>query len=212
MGLSSFLDYVRTTLFDIKKRFDMEKYYKTQKDPWSRSHSLLEVKTAMGLLKDMGGEGGGSNRCLDIGTGEGYFAEAASPICGHILGIDISREAINKARKRLIGFKNIEFMRANVRNFKPKNKFDLIICGDVLYYLGDMLLPEEFSKLVAKISDWLESGGRLLLTHGALPSRSEDWFWNTYVKQFERNSLAVEKKDEFNQDNITWLHVVLRKL
>jgi len=183
----------------------MDRYYKKRSDPWSRSTAIAEVQAAVKLVSDKR-----YNRCLDIGTGLGYFVEAVSPLCDTCLAIDISDEAIKKARLRLPE-STIEFKLINVRKFEPKNKFDLIICGDVLYYLGDALLPEEFTKLITKISSWIDSGGRILLTHEALPSRNEDWFWKNYVEKFKEHGLRVEKQKKFQQGKIIWLHVVLTK-
>lgn len=199
------LGLIKTYVFDLKKAFDMNRYYKMRSDPWTRSTSLAEIKAAIGLVNDRR-----YANCLDIGTGLGYFAEEISSFCDYCLAIDISKEAIRKATSRLPGT-IVEFKVANVRKFKPKNKFDLVICGDVLYYLGDILLSEEFNKLLAKISSWVNDGGRILLTHGALPSRDRDWLQNNYIKKFEDNGFRIEKHETFTQDNIIWLHIVLAR-
>jgi len=203
--LETMYSQIKSILFDVKKRLNMDRYYRGNIDPWSRSSSLLEIQAAVTLIADRT-----YSHCLDIGTGLGHFAEGVSPYCKVCTAIDISKEAISRACRRVLN-KNIDFIVSNVRTFDPRNKFDLIIGGDVLYYLGDMLLPDEFTQLIGKISSWVTEDGRLLLTHGALPSRNEDWFWHKYVKQFELNGFRLEKSEKFEQDNITWLHAVLSK-
>ena len=68
---------------------------------------------------------------LDIGTGSGNLAITLSleKICSKITALDISKRAIEVAKKNIKKFKikNIKLIKKNVFNYTPTNKFDLII-------------------------------------------------------------------------------------
>lgn len=92
---------------------------------------------------------------LDAGCGSGYKALAlveANP-GAKIVGIDISEESVNLARKRLKyhGFDNTEFYVLSLENLPNLGiKFDYINCDDVLYLLTDIVTGLQAMKSVLK--------------------------------------------------------------
>ena len=73
-----------------------------------------------------------SNNILDIGTGSGCIAcSAAKAIDGHILGVDISNEALKVAyenSKRLFLEKRVEFRQSDLfSKIEQNEKFDIIV-------------------------------------------------------------------------------------
>ena len=74
---------------------------------------------------------------LDIGTGSGVQAFAASKKADAVLGVDVNRDAVNFTRTeaKKMGIKNVRFIRSDLFE-KVKGKFDLII-------FNPPYLPEE---------------------------------------------------------------------
>jgi len=70
---------------------------------------------------------------LDMGTGSGVLAIAAARTKGvdYVAGVDINKNALNFAKTRAAGLKNIEFLYSDLFSvFKNKDiKFDLILCN-----------------------------------------------------------------------------------
>jgi ubiquinone/menaquinone biosynthesis C-methylase UbiE len=92
---------------------------------------------------------------LDAGCGSGYkslvLAEANPG--AKIVGIDISEESVNLAKKRLQyhGFENTEFHVLSLEELPHLNmKFDYINCDDVLYLLPDAVAGLQAMKAVLK--------------------------------------------------------------
>lgn len=193
-----------TRLFDLKKKWDMEKMYKNT-DTWGRSKQLDQISSAVKMIPDKR-----YRRCLDVGTGLGYFAESVAGICDEVIAVDISDIAIVRARKRLYGV-NIQFLEGNIRTIEFEKGFDLIILGEVLYYLGDKLMPSKFYQVLKQFYELLYDHGRILITHHVIPKRDKRWFYAKYLEPLKTMGMIVEKEEEFKQNGKLWLHAVLKK-
>jgi predicted TPR repeat methyltransferase len=96
-------------------------------------------------------------RILDLGCGTGLCGEAIRPFAKTLDGVDLSPLMIEKAAKRgiydyLEAGEAVEFLNAS------QAKYELIVAGDVLVYLGD-LDPIFSAAFIA-----LKPGGRFIFT------------------------------------------------
>src|SRR5262249_47247639 len=90
---------------------------------------------------------------------------------------DISQVALDRAAQRCAGLHNIEFVQLNLVKDTVPGSFDLIVCSEVLYYVGG---KEELNYVSHKLADALTPGGYLLMAHANLvvdePDRAGfDW-------------------------------------
>jgi predicted TPR repeat methyltransferase/thioredoxin-like negative regulator of GroEL len=76
-------------------------------------------------------------KILDLGCGTGLMAPYLSDICMKLIGVDLSENMIEMA-KRLGAY--YKLYHDNILHFLPKhlNEFDLIVAADVLCYFGDL--------------------------------------------------------------------------
>jgi len=93
---------------------------------------------------------------LDLGCGNGWVVRKVidDPLCKKALGIDGADQMIANAKAR--GNKE-DYILANIYNYEPQKKFDLIHSMEVLYYLED---PEFILKKIS--NSWLAKEGRLI--------------------------------------------------
>ncbi len=93
---------------------------------------------------------------LDVGCGEGAISDFITPAQkSHYVGIDISKEAIMSAKK--LRGPPLKFVHATSHMFQPKNKFDVIIFSDMLYYV-------EHEKLLKQYEGYLNPGGIVIIS------------------------------------------------
>lgn len=196
-------DSLRVAFFDFSKKLSMEKVY-LRENVWAREVSTKDMQAALDLVKDSH-----YHRCLDVGTGLGHYAEDAANFCDAVLAIDISKRAIVRARKRLRHISNIRFEAINIRSLSGE-RFDLIILGDVLYYLGDVRFPEEFQAMLKSLVTMLNPGGKILLSNFISPGRDETML-REYTDAFVSLGTSVEKEEIFSEDSKKWLQTVLVK-
>ena len=71
---------------------------------------------------------------LDAGCGDGVLASRIRQVSEvKLLGVDYADAAIERARSK--GLRNCEFISADLRAFRPREKFSVIIFNESLYYL-----------------------------------------------------------------------------
>ena len=104
---------------------------------------------------------------LDVGCGLGSFTRKLAPFCNHILGTDISAEAIRQARKLSSAHSHVDYSQEDMleQSGSPREgTFDLIILADTLYYI-DPLTDARLNSIARNISSQMTPGGLLLLVN-----------------------------------------------
>jgi SAM-dependent methyltransferase len=102
---------------------------------------------------------------LDVGCGLGTFTRKLAPFAEHILGTDISAEAIGQARKLSTEHLNIAYSQQDMLDdSQPEAGFDLIVLADTLYYI-DPLSDSRLKSIADSLSTKLAPGGLLLLVN-----------------------------------------------
>lgn len=97
-------------------------------------------------------------RILDVGCGTGEMITLPIAEAGHdITGIDIDLNSINRARNMNI-FKNATFLCENLEGFIPTEKYDVIICSEVLEHL------ENPQKVLSSIRKLMKKDGIMIIT------------------------------------------------
>lgn len=89
---------------------------------------------------------GPADHVLEIGCGIGLLSELFSSYLkqGGLLSVDISPKAVELARKRLSGRKNVSFMVSDMQSFAVDRKFDRILLPDVLEHIPEGQHPALF--------------------------------------------------------------------
>lgn len=94
---------------------------------------------------------------LEVGCGDGKLLSLLSKE-NKIVGIDISREAIKKARKNLIN-KNVSLKLGNAFNLDfNSNMFDLVLCDGLIEHYTDRI-----DTLIKEMYRVTKKGGRVII-------------------------------------------------
>jgi len=135
-GYDRYLNYAR----NVKIHKNPLKYLSEQEESYFPCFQFIKNKSKLEIL--------------EVGCGYGYLTYALNKANHNVIGIDISREAINYAKSH---FGNT-FLQTNLKNYKPKRKFDLIIATELIEHLSD---PTKFISLCLNL---LKIDGKILLT------------------------------------------------
>lgn len=107
-----------------------------------------------GVLVQMYSHGNAS--VLDVGCGEGPIADFLTPLQKyHYVGMDISKEAIQIAKK--VRGPPLRFVQSASLDFLPKRKFDVIIFSDMLYY-------DDYEEVLRKYRSFLNPSGIIIIS------------------------------------------------
>ncbi|GAA2660550.1 class I SAM-dependent methyltransferase [Paractinoplanes durhamensis] len=100
-------------------------------------------------------------RCYEPGASVGLLTRLLAERCDEILAVDCVPEAVRTAEENLRDLPHVRVEEAMLPAELPDGTFDLILVGDLFYYLS----AEDFDELVDGLLARLESGGDLVSVH-----------------------------------------------
>ena len=104
----------------------------------------------------------GGDRVLDLGCGDGAFAAALTGAGAVVTAVDVSGEAVRRARERAPGAQVERVADGGELPF-AEDTFDLVWCGETLEHVADV------AGLLAEVRRVLRWGGTLLVTTPNVP-------------------------------------------
>lgn len=113
---------------------------------------------------------------LDVGCGTGEIACSMATRAKKVVGIDFSQNSIQHATSTAKKFKltNTHFDYANLFDYSPEQKFDIVTSFGVLHHTSD------FQKGFHRIAQWTKPSGILIVGFyhpwGGMEQRVEKWF------------------------------------
>jgi protein-L-isoaspartate(D-aspartate) O-methyltransferase len=156
-------EHVLETLASVpRERFVPERYrdlaFADTEIPLPCEQSMLKPVVEGRLLQALAAQAG--NRVLVIGTGSGFLTACAAAMSDQVTSLDIHAELVDTAAATLADEKirNVELHNIDFNEFVPNTAFDRILVTGAMP-LFDARLPE-----------WLNDAGRLVLITGAEPS------------------------------------------
>jgi len=158
-------------LYSIEDPYGYNKWYSDKK----RRESSLNLILKRGLH---------FKYSLELGCGEGHVTEKMIKFCDMIIAIDISKTAIERARKKLKEkFGNLFFINGDIYNleFTP-NTFDFINALESLAYTKEK--EHEINKWI----NWLCTGGYIIFSG---PNLKNYFSYNEMINFFKRPELKI---------------------
>ncbi|WP_328477703.1 class I SAM-dependent methyltransferase [Actinoplanes sp. NBC_00393] len=133
--------------------------YMAKDDPWDVATKWHNQRKYAVTLASLPRER--YRRCYEPGASIGLFTRQLAPRCDEILAVDSVEEAVQQARHNTADLPNVRVERALLPADLPDGTFDLIVIGDLLYYLSAADLQAVLDGLVNR----LEPGGDLVSLH-----------------------------------------------
>ncbi|MBG0562698.1 class I SAM-dependent methyltransferase [Actinoplanes aureus] len=133
--------------------------YLAKDDPWdvaSKWHNQRKYAVTLASLPRER-----YRRCYEPGASIGLFTRMLAPRCDEILAVDSVEEAVQQARENTADLPNVRVERALLPAELPDGTFDLIVIGDLLYYLS----AADLETFLAGVVERLEPGGDIVALH-----------------------------------------------
>lgn len=143
---------------------DFEGLYSQESDPWHQSASessdyqeYYEASRSrlINLISKIE-----APKILEIGCGLGHVLDAINSKCRNVelSGMDISQTAVGKAKEK---FPDFHFILSDIRSCdkKYKNRFDLIIVSQMLWYILD-----DLEAVFNNVDQYLNENGYVVVT------------------------------------------------
>jgi SAM-dependent methyltransferase len=100
-------------------------------------------------------------RCYEPGCSVGLLTRMLAPRCDEILAVDSVASAVLQTRENVRDFPHVAAERAELPADLPDATYDLIVIGDLLYYLS----ADDLDATVDGLIQRLEPGGDLVSVH-----------------------------------------------
>lgn len=158
---NTFSNSIACYLLSVWNRFCFEMVFALASDPWQYTsvHAQTKYDHVLQLLLSSP-----ISRVLELACAEGHFSVQLAPHVDRLTCADISQIALNRAAKRCTVHQlyNIEFVHLDITKDLLPGSFDLIVCSEVLYYVGG---KSNLQKVCCKLADALAPGGYLITTN-----------------------------------------------
>ena len=171
-----------------------------QGDPWEFESSEYEQARYARLLTFLGGRH--YPRVLELGCGSGTFTRSLARQADHVVALDVSAAAIDRARALALGPATVEFRQANVMeyDFQVEGPWDLIVISDITCYLGWLYSFFDVGWFASQLYAATRNGGYCLFTNAMgdfgdmllLP-----WLIRTYRDLFRNVGYEVAAEEIF---------------
>lgn len=122
------------------------------------------------------------SKVLDLGCGNGRWADILVKRCAKYVGVDFSEGFIRAAQKRIKN-ENVKFICLPAQDYLIDEQYDSILAIGLITYMND----EEIKKLSVNCKKMLKKGGRLILRNVVLENGQ------VYRRVFDRKSNFLRK-------------------
>jgi peptidoglycan/xylan/chitin deacetylase (PgdA/CDA1 family)/2-polyprenyl-3-methyl-5-hydroxy-6-metoxy-1,4-benzoquinol methylase len=143
-------------------RHYFETRFALKTDPWGYTN-LYEQKKYEQTLEMLPSVQFG--RALELACAEGHFTEQLAHRVNQLIAADISQIALDRAARRCSRLENVSFIQLDMTKDPLPGRFDLIVCSEVLYFIGNR---DDLRSLAQRFADALEPGGFLITAHANL--------------------------------------------
>jgi peptidoglycan/xylan/chitin deacetylase (PgdA/CDA1 family)/2-polyprenyl-3-methyl-5-hydroxy-6-metoxy-1,4-benzoquinol methylase len=143
-------------------RSQFERVFAAGRDPWryTTPYEQTKYEQTLHLLPP-----GPIHRALEIGCAEGHFTRQLAARVDSLIAADLSDIALRRAMDRCAGRDHVSFLQLDLTTDPLPGSFDLIVCSELLYYMGDR---NGLAAVARKLADALKPGGYLLHAHAHL--------------------------------------------
>jgi predicted TPR repeat methyltransferase len=139
----------------------LDELFEAKVDPWDYHSAVEQVRHAIAetLLSQID-DPDAFDRVLEIGCAEGAFTQRLAGRCQSLLSVDVSANALARARLRCAGERSVRFSQLDLLRDQIDGQFTLAIAMDVLTYFESV---SHLRALRSKIIGVIEPGGWLLI-------------------------------------------------
>ncbi len=143
-------------------KFSFDTLFQLARDPWQYTspYEVWKYKQELQLLPSTP-----ILQALELGCAEGIFTVQLAMHVEHLVAADISPIALSRATQRCVleQCENVRLIQFDLTQDElPAERFDLIICSEILYYVGNQ---DVLQKVAKKLARSLKPNGYLITSN-----------------------------------------------
>jgi SAM-dependent methyltransferase len=184
------LNRFHLSLHTGNRRFEFERLYLAEDDPYGYARSEYEKSKYRVTLERVLAFAPGRGRALEVGCSIGVFTGMLAASFKRVVALDFSREALRQAAARNAAVANIDYLQGELQSVGLNGRFDAIICSEVLYYID-----EKYAETVCRqLEQSLARGGIVCMVEGVAPTGNRLHFagWDGILQRRFRTLFRTE--------------------
>ncbi|MGH7796470.1 MAG: SAM-dependent methyltransferase [Candidatus Binatia bacterium] len=134
-------------------------------DPWDLQTSEFEQRRCARLIEILSARR--YAKVLEIGCAAGVFTRLLTRVADRVVALDVSPNAIERAKTTWRGPESTEFQVANILEYDAHGEgpWDLVVMSDMVYFLGWLYPFFDIGWLAMELFAATRIGGQLLLAN-----------------------------------------------
>ena len=141
-----------------------DELYARDADPWRFASSTYEHKKYTATMDALPAVR--FVNAFEVGCSIGVLTRLLAARCDALLAVDVAEAALSQARARCADCAHVNIRRLRIPTEWPKQRFDLILLSEVLYYLSRV----DIARTARCARQSIVPGGAMLLVHYILPT------------------------------------------
>jgi 2-polyprenyl-3-methyl-5-hydroxy-6-metoxy-1,4-benzoquinol methylase len=162
------------------RRFEFERLYLEHTDPWNYHSSPYEHQKYERVLACALKWRNACESVLEVGCSVGVFSRMLTDHFHKVTAIDISKEALAAATRDNHAGKNVRFMHRDLQSLDTDDRYDVIFCAEVLYYIG----KKDVEIVCQQLDKYLSARGVVLLVTGISNAQSDSFYFDGWADIF----------------------------
>src|SRR5882762_1025099 len=171
-----FLNTINRSLGTGNRRFEFERLYLENPDPWNYRSSEYERRKYERVLACALKWRSASGSALEVGCSVGVFSGMLARHFDKVTAIDVSKEALAAATHHNHALKNVRFMHRELQSLDTDDQYDVIFCAEILYYIAKKDVPIVCQQLEKHLS----AGGAILLVTGVSTDQPDSFYFDDW--------------------------------
>ena len=162
------------------RRFEFERLYLENPDPWNYRWSLYEHQKYERVLACALKWRSASESALEVGCSIGIFSRMLAAHFDKVTAVDVSKEALAAATRYNHIAKNVRFMHHDLQSLATDDEYDVIFCAEVLYYIG----KKDVDIVCRRLDKYLSARGIILLVTGVSTEPANSFYFDGWADIF----------------------------
>jgi 2-polyprenyl-3-methyl-5-hydroxy-6-metoxy-1,4-benzoquinol methylase len=184
------LNTVNRSLGTGNRRYEFERLYLESPDPWNYQSSAYERRKYERVLACALQWRSAVESALEVGCSVGVFSRMLTDHFHKVTAIDISKEALAAATRYNHAAKNVRFMHRDLQSLDTDDRYDVIFCAEVLYYIG----KKDVEIVCQQLDKYLSAGGVILLGTGISSEESDSLYFDGWADIFAAHFQQIFKE------------------
>jgi len=172
------------------RKYEWERLYLENADPFEYQSSAYERRKYERTLETILNWRCGAESALELGCSIGVFTQMLAGHFGRVVALDISQEALTAAKQRNQANGNVRFVLDDLRFMELGEKYDVITCAEVLYYVSQ----PDAQRVYRQLDRHLNANGIIIVVGGVTIGEPTYFYFDGWEGVFSNEFELVSKE------------------